>query len=177
MKRFIIPLIFLFVANTTAGVKFSKHLLTNREAPRKMLTHALSQTSRISPDRIVALEQIVQGYTYASLSSLAGLAGGILITEITGGDGYDGLAAMALGGLAGYVVGGAYGVYIYGKDRGGQGSFWITLLGSAVGGLFYLLPAPVGAYFAYDWSNKDMPSASPSSGRRYKQPLNIVINF
>ncbi len=130
----------------------------------------------IQANKIVAIDQILQGYTYASLSSLAGLVGGALISQATGGDAYDDLVATVFGGLAGYVLGGAYGVYIYGQDHDGNGSFWVTLLGSAAGGLFYLIPAPIGAYFAYDWSNKELPAASASLDHLNK-PLNIVIHF
>ncbi len=177
MKRICILFLFLFIANAMAGVKFSRHLLTTPVARQNILIHTADMSTNASPEEIIAFEQILQGYTYAALGSLGGLAGGILITEVTGGDGYDGLAAAVLGSILGYVVGGAWGVYSYGQGKNGNGSFWITLLGSAAGGVFYLIPAPIGAYFAYDWSNSHATSPQPPSALRYKQPLNIVLHF
>ncbi len=177
MKRVCLFFLFIFIANATAGVKFSKHLLTAPAARQNILLHTADLPGGTSQGEIIAFEQILQGYTYAALGSLGGLAGGILITEITGGDGYDGLAAAVLGSIVGYVAGGAWGVYSYGREKNGNGSFWITLLGSAAGGLFYLLPAPIGAYFAYDWSNDAAKADSAPSALRHKQPINLVFHF
>lgn len=59
-----------------------------------------------------------------------------------------------------YVLGSAWGVYSTASDEELSGSFGYTLLGSAIGGIVGLFPAPLGASFAFHKTSEYRPKKS-----------------
>ena len=66
----------------------------------------------------------------------------------------DGTTAAILGFISGYIIGSAMGVYHIGNTENETGSFSSTLLGSTIGAIFFLIPAPVGATIGFNMTRE-----------------------